>query len=152
MITRIRRLYDLLASGPKTARELSEGLEVSQSTFSRMVANDQSVVAFGQGRSTRYALSRAVRGIGACWRIYRVGVDTRHLYAGTLYAIEPNQFLWRDALNSQDKIYDSLPWFLWDARPQGFLGRTQYSDLPPVLNLPARILDWGDEDILCISY
>ena len=43
---------------------------------------------------------------------------------------------------------DSLPWWLLDMRPQGFLGRAYAARYAEMLGLPARLADWSDAQAL----
>ena len=47
----------------------------------------------------------------------------------------------------QVEIFDGLPWFITDMRPQGFIGR-QFPLRIPLLGLPPSIADWGDNHVL----
>ena len=141
-------LQSALLSGPRTARELASALNVSQPTVSRWLAEQRDqILVIGKARATRYALRRAVREIGSEWPVYRVDEVGGVSLAGRLYAFYPAGYLWRDALNHQESVFEGLPWFLADNRPQGFLGR-QLVGLHQVEGLPERLDAWGDDDIL----
>jgi len=43
---------------------------------------------------------------------------------------------------------DSLPWWLLDMRPQGFIGRAYVARHAAALGLPARLAEWTDADAL----
>lgn len=141
-------LQSALLSGPRTARELVSALNVSQPTVSRWLAEKRDhILVIGKARATRYALRRAVREIGSEWPVYRVDEVGGVSLAGRLHAIYPAGFVWRDAVNHRESLFEGLPWFLVDNRPQGFLGR-QLVGLHQVEGLPERLDAWGDDDIL----
>jgi len=43
---------------------------------------------------------------------------------------------------------DSLPWWLLDMRPQGFIGRAYAARYATALGLPAQLAEWSDTDVL----
>ena len=43
---------------------------------------------------------------------------------------------------------DGLPWWLFDMRPQGYLGRAYASTYAAALGLPANPEHWGDNEVL----
>jgi len=43
---------------------------------------------------------------------------------------------------------DSLPWWLLDMRPQGFIGRVYAARHAAALGLPSRLAEWSDADVL----
>ena len=76
-------------------------------------------------------------------RIDPAGVAHRF---GTLVGIEPAGFIFTDR-NGRQEIFEGIPWFLFDMQPQGFLGRV-FPTRFPGLDLPRRIADWNDGQIL----
>ncbi len=52
-----------------------------------------------------------------------------------------------DKAHGQSAFHPSLPWFLMDTRPQGFLGRA-FAQARPELALPSYLAQWTDEHIL----
>lgn len=131
---------------------LQQRLGVSQPTLSRLlaplVASGQ-VVAVGAARARRYLLPREVDGVGLQVPIHAVAADgTLHAF-GTLYPLASGGF-WMDEADKAhgaSAFHDSLPWFLYDMRPQGFLGRG-FVDAHPALRLPANLQHWNDDHIL----
>lgn len=151
------RLLDALrARRLASARELGEALGASQPSISRWLAaaGDQ-VVRTGQGRRSRYAATRNVRGLGDRWPLYRIDADGRPQAFGQLIAlhgdgclIQPGQPVdWlRDEF--RDGVFPGLPWFLDDMRPQGFLGRLFAQRCAPELGLDPDILRWDENAVL----
>ena len=140
-------LIKLLAKQPQTAKELSQQLNISQPTLSRLIKQQTTITKIGKARATQYALQRSIRDLGCQWTVYRVTEQATITLAGQLTAIYPQGFVWQDALNSTETVYDSLPWFLWDIRPQGFLGR-EFRAIHQQLGLNQRLQDWHDDDVL----
>lgn len=136
------------ASGPA----LQQRLGVSQPTLSRQLAPllaGGQVVAVGAARARRYLMPREVEGVGRQVSIHAVGVDGALQAFGTLYPLAGGGF-WMDEADKahgQSAFHDSLPWFLFDMRPQGFLGRG-FAAAHPALQLPANLQHWSDDHIL----
>lgn len=140
-------LIKLLAKQPHTAKELSQQLNISQPTLSRLIKQQTTISKIGKARATQYALQRPIRDLGCQWPVYRVTEQATITLAGQLMAIYPHGFVWQDVVNGTESIYDSLPWFLWDIRPQGFLGR-EFRAIHQQLGLNQRLQDWHDDDVL----
>jgi len=85
---------------------------------------------FGNARATSYVATGEVRGERA-WPIYQVDENAQISAIGTLKALHGDGFFVsltdaaRQLLQSplDTGVFESLPWFLDDQRPQGFLGR-----------------------------
>lgn len=126
-------VLDLLArEGPLSAAVLQARLGASQPTVTRRIAElGDRAVAIGESRRRRYAAARAVWGEQRHWPIYRIDTAGAASRLGTLHALQGNAwFIAFDADEPcfahgefRDGLYPDLPWFLLDARPQGFLGR-----------------------------
>lgn len=132
--------------------QLQQRLGVSQPTMSRLlaplVAGGQ-VVAVGAARARRYLLPREVGGVGRQVPIHAVTPQGELKPFGTLYPLAGGGF-WMDEADKahgQSAFHDSLPWFLFDMRPQGFLGRG-FVAAHPALQLPANLQHWSDDHIL----
>lgn len=142
-----RLLAALRRHPPQTASALAGALGVSQPTLSRALGRiaDQ-VVVLGRARSTRYALRHSVRGMGSHFPLVRIDADGRPARLATLIALGDGGFcVQRD--DGRGEYHDDLPWFVWDMRPQGFLGRALVQQHPERV-FPQRWQDWSSEDIL----
>lgn len=140
-------LDQILRQKPQTAKQLMESLRISQPTLSRLLSGQPRIVKVGKARATFYILKRDIRDLGTEWPVYRVDEQAQIHLAGTLLAVHPAGFVWRDTINGNDSLYESLPWFLWDIRPQGFMGRA-FKQVHQELALPPRLQDWQDDDVL----
>ncbi len=147
LLTALRQLGGH-ASGP----ELQQRLGISQPTLSRwlgpLLAGAQ-VVAVGAARARRYLLPREVPGVGRQVPIHVVQASGEVQPFGTLHPLAGGGF-WMDEADpahGQSAFHDSLPWFLYDMRPQGFLGR-HFPQQHAALQLPAQIGHWSDDHIL----
>lgn len=142
-----RLLYALRVHGPSRAADLTARLETSRPTLSRLVAAaDDAVLRFGKARATVYAATGEVRGEKA-WPLYRISAEARVLPLGELLALhnehffvslgQANPVLLHPPLDSG--LFESLPWFIDDQRPQGFLGRHLAHRLSETLRLPSQL-------------
>jgi len=143
-------LLSRLAVGPKTAKELAALLNVSQPTVSRIIAGlGNQVVALGRGRSTRYALPRVVRGLVDHFPVYRIDPTGNAHLTGTLQALVGGSYWWQaEESSDESRLFDYLPWFVQDMRPDGFVGRAFAQKYSAELGLPTRLTDWTDDDVL----
>jgi hypothetical protein len=142
-------LANALFSGPRTGVQLREALGVSQPTLSRMLRNARTEVAvLGRGRATRYGLYRRIRELSSDVPVHRVSQSGEIERIATLTTIAPARFWFEDLENPRaSREFASLPWFITDMRPQGYLGRLfplRYDDLA----LPDRIVDWNEDHAL----
>ncbi len=136
-----------LSIGPMSARQLVESISVSQPTISRALAElgDQ-IIQTGSAQSIQYTLRDTMRGLPDI-PIYRVNAEGRIKKLGTLIPVRQDGFVMRqeDGLNLYS---DGLPWWLFDMRPQGYLGRAYAARHGAELGLPERITDWSDSHAL----
>ena len=130
-------------NGHASSPELQAQLGLSQPTVSRLlaplVASGQ-VVKVGAARSQRYLLTREVAGVGRQVPIHQVLPSGELQRFGTLYPLVGGGF-WMDEADKahgQSEYHPSLPWFLMDARPQGFLGRA-FAQTHAELGLPPQL-------------
>jgi hypothetical protein len=142
------QLRQCLIAGPATRAELQTRLGVSQPTVSRLVARHANeIAALGRGRATRYALRRSIRELPTDLPVYRITTSGQAQEIGHLSVVQGGYWFEDAAQSRNSELFASLPWFLTDMRPQGFLGRN-YSRQHPELNLPERITDWQDDQSL----
>ena len=143
----IDKLVRLLTRRPAGSPTIVAELGISQPTFSRLWATIKEGVALGAGRGRQYALRRHVPGVGASIPVFRIGEDG---VAGAVGQLEPLQtgFYALTQLEGRGyRLFEGMPFFLRDLRPQGFLGRMAPGRNRD-LELPNDILMWTDEHVL----
>jgi hypothetical protein len=135
---------------------LAKTLGVSQPTLSRLLRRlGPEVVPIGAARQRRYALSRRVRGLPASQPLFRVLPTGRGERIGVLQSLEPEGFV-VDGVTTlgwplgdmHEGYFEGLPYFLYDSRPQGFLGRAFATRRARALSIPEDPTRWSDDDVL----
>ena len=125
-------IKEYLKRGPSTSREIQAATRLSQSSVARRLREmGDTVVQIQEGRSVRYALACNAFGVndkiplGMVDHFGKVSVVAyfRPLSHGG-YFLQPVAKISPLLLgDSGSGLYDGLPYFLHDLRPQGFLGR-----------------------------
>lgn len=143
----MEKLRELLKRKPAATSAILAALGISQPTFSRLWSTVRDGVALGAGKNRQYALRRHIPGVEAPVPLFRVLEDGKveqlgqlHLLEGGFYALTPME-------GTTFLLYEGMPYFLHDLRPQGFLGRMEPGKHPE-LGLPADILRWTAEQVL----
>jgi hypothetical protein len=131
-------IREYLDRGPATSREVQAETGLSQTAVSRKIrAMGDSVIRFRRGGAIKYALTRTA--FGGDDKLPLATVDphgnttlaaiVRPLAHGGFY-MEPKPGMSRLLLGEDGTgLYDDLPYFLENLRPQGFIGRQIASDL-----------------------
>ena len=136
-----------LFGGPLSARQLSEIVGISQPTISRALAElGDEIIRIGAARSIQYMLRDTLRGLSD-FPVYRVDAEGRIRQLGVLIPVHPEGFV----MNQEDGAIlhsGGLPWWLFDMRPQGYLGRAYAARHGAELGLPERLKDWTDTHAL----
>ncbi|QFQ09253.1 type II toxin-antitoxin system HipA family toxin YjjJ [Enterobacter sichuanensis] len=147
MINRSETLRQLLRQGPISVRQLTDIMGISQPTVSRsMKALGDEVVRIGSGPSIHYVLRDAHRGFSSA-PVYRITEEGTVKPLGKLVPVYPDGFV----MEQTDNIClhsDGLPWWLFDMRPQGYLGRAYASRFSSELGLPPNPENWSDTDVI----
>lgn len=136
-----------LRRGVRTARELMTELGVSQPTMSRALRTlGDDLVPFGAARFIQYALRDATRESLQA-PVYQVSAAGQLRELGHLVPVHPDGFV----MVRPDGVClhtEGLPWWLFDVRPQGYLGRAYNNQHGSRLGLPTRLTDWNDSHVL----
>lgn len=120
---------------------------ISQPTVSRAIKSlGDEVVRIGSGPSIHYVLRDALRGFSSA-PIYRITEEGKVKPLGRLIPVYPDGFVMEQADNVCLHS-DGLPWWLFDMRPQGYLGRAYASRFSTELGLPANPENWTDSDVI----
>ncbi|MCA2028432.1 type II toxin-antitoxin system HipA family toxin YjjJ [Enterobacter sp. K16B] len=147
MINRSETLRQLLRQGPVSVRQLTDIMGISQPTVSRSIkALGDEVVRIGSGPSIHYVLRDAHRGFSSA-PVYRITEEGTVKPLGKLVPVYPDGFV----MEQTDNIClhsDGLPWWLFDMRPQGYLGRAYASRYSSELGLPPNPENWSDTDVI----
>lgn len=125
---------EFLRHGVRTARQLARVLGRSQPTISRALTQlNANVVKIGRGSSAAYGLAAPINEAGSSWPLYSINesgepteVGRLHSLAGRAWFLDQRTESTWETLTGDDfkqGVFPDLPWFLEDARPQGFLGR-----------------------------
>jgi hypothetical protein len=144
----IESLLAALGDEALSAAQLVQRLGCSQPSLSRLVrAAGASVLVLGKAQQTRYARARPC---GAEQPIAVTQIDAQGTpqACGSLHALgllAGSRTAW--ASHRQLEVYEGLPWFVADMRPQGFMGG-QFPGRIPLLGLPPSIADWTDNHVL----
>lgn len=130
-----------------SVRQLTDIMGISQPTVSRsMKALGDEVVRIGSGPSIHYVLRDTHRGFSSA-SVYRITEEGTVKPLGKLVPVYPDGFV----MEQTDNIClhsDGLPWWLFDMRPQGYLGRAYASRFSPELGLPSNPENWSDTDVI----
>lgn len=122
-------------------------LGVSQPTLSRALRTlGDDLVPFGAARSIQYALRDATRASLQA-PVHRVSAAGQLCELGHLVPVHPEGFV----MVQSDGVRlhtEGLPWWLFDMRPQGYLGRAYNHQHGSRLGLPTRLTDWNDSHVL----
>jgi hypothetical protein len=136
-----------LAKGPMMARQIVEKMGISQPTVSRALASlGAEVLRFGTVPSIQYAIRDNARGFSDV-PIYQVTAEGKIEQLGTLVPVRPEGFVMVQA-DGVTIHSDGLPWWMFDMRPQGYLGRAYASAHAANLGLPANPEVWGNNEII----
>lgn len=148
------KLLDLLHE-PRSSRELQRQLGLSQASISRLLRRaGAQVVRLGRGPATRYV--RAVPALGGAPSLPLHAVDRAGLVeqiatlttlANGSYLVQADPPLFWLLGHDGTGLFDSLPYFLHDLRPAGFLGRLIARELAAAWGIPADPRQWNDEQI-----
>lgn len=151
----LQSLLTALIAGPLSSRELQTRLGVSQPTLSRLVRRaGTSVVRIGRGPATRYGRSALVFGTAPAVQLFTVSEDGIAQEVATIRALSSGEYLvdghdlpiWLRGL-SETGTFQSLPYFLYDLRPAGFLGRQLARRLAREDDYPEDPRKWSDREI-----
>lgn len=143
----LEKLLQLLQRKPEKTAAILQALEISQPTFSRLWATVRNGIVLGAGKARQYALRREVPGVVAPIPVFRIAEQGKIESIGQLEILQDGFYALTAAQGTGYRLYQGMPYFLRDLRPQGFLGRMEPAKNPD-LDLPNDILRWTDEQVL----
>ncbi len=142
-----------LSRGPRSASELQRALSVSKSTLQRALSQ-AGLLTVGRARATRYAARRRVDGVHTPVPVYELDSAGASRLALTLHPVEPFGFYVEGHVPEVTSGFEctsptdsDLPWFLADARPQGFLGRA-WARVHADQGYPVDLERWTADQVL----
>ena len=153
----MQSIIEYLKRGPSTSKEIQAAMGLSQSTVSRMLKDlGGSIVQITDGRSVRYAATCNAFGVNdriplsiidESGEIHSIA-DVRPLNCGQFF-IEPKEDFPSLLLGEKKNgLYDDLPYFLLDLKPQGYLGRQIAKRISKQLDdFPADPRSWNTNHI-----
>lgn len=145
--SRFSVLTSLLRSGPRSAKELTEALGISQPTLSRTIQSHPDEVThfrISGYRTPKYALLRSPHPtLSPRQTVYRI------LSTGAIEPFAEIEFLagggTLERTPRETVLYDGLPPYMVFSSPSGFLGRQVARDAAAALQLPESLKDWSDD-------
>ena len=142
------KLFTLLYDRPLPSRKLRQLLgDLSPATLSRLMKQvGTRIVSFGQARARTYARPRDLRGIGHQLPVYQIDTEGNAHLTGTLWSLHGGY--WWVGEGWAARHYPSIPWFIYDQKPDGFVGRALAQRFAVELELSERLTSWQEEDIL----
>jgi hypothetical protein len=143
----LEKVQALLKRRPMRTAAILAALGISQPTFSRAWQNIREGVTLGAGRARTYALRRQVEGVSAPIPVFRVDEEGHVESIGVLEPLQDIFYALTTPGHNDFRLFEGMPYFLRDLRPQGFLGRLEpgkHRDL----DLPADILRWTDAQVM----
>ena len=142
----------IVANGTVSSPDVMKAFGVSKPTAIKLL-NKLGCVAIGNSVSRSYTLPKPVGTVGSQWNLYRVDESANVEKIGVLYSTNAGFYLdgnypafFGDEF--KNKIFPSLPWFLFEHRPQGFVGRNIVYNLNKTLGISKELNAWGDSEIL----
>lgn len=141
-----------LGEGSASSAELEQAVGLSQTAVSRRLRDliaQGAIIRTGARRGARYALLRAIDGIGKQWPLRQIGPQGEIRELGTLQALAADEFRFDSSIEALpwNGLSHGIPYCLQDQRPGGFLGRAVPQRYPE-LHLPQRVVDWSDAHYL----
>lgn len=142
-------ILSALADHPLSAQQLRQAVgAISPATLCRLTNQlHGQVVTLGQARATRYARPDDLRGMGWRFPVYRLDQNGDAHLLGELWRLRGG-YWWQNTGGWPSQFYPSLPWFVRDLQPDGFIGRSFAKFHGPRLGLAERLADWRDDDML----
>ncbi len=124
-------IREYLARGPATSKEIQARTGLSQSSVARQLRNTSDIIRLQNGRTIRYAATSPAFGGSDKLPLSMVDAHGNTVLAAHIRPLVHGGFFVEAATGmpplllgeSRDGLYDDLPYFLYDLRPQGFLGR-----------------------------
>jgi hypothetical protein len=150
-MTTQQAIEQALRRGPRTVTELVAATGASQPTVARTLGAMEHVVTMRipNSRAPVHGIIDGLPGQPPLpYTVYRVQAQGEIFPIGRIMPIIGADF-WYENLEdpSRSRTYESLPWFMQDLRPQGFLGRATALDFS-TRGWPSSLDLWTDRHVL----
>ncbi|MBQ0841272.1 MAG: type II toxin-antitoxin system HipA family toxin YjjJ [Gammaproteobacteria bacterium] len=142
-----------LERGPATSREIQAATGLSQTIVSRRLREmGDSVIKLPSGRSPRYAVTRNAFGGDDKLPLYMVDAHGNNTSVALIRPLAHGGFFVKPLTgmpsvllgDGGNGLFDELPYFLDDLRPQGFLGRQIAEEMSLQSNdFPTDLRSWN---------
>jgi hypothetical protein len=125
-------IREYLERGPATSKEIQAETRLSQSSVARQLRDmGNEIIRLQNGRSLRYAATRNAFGGNNKLPLSIVDAHGNTVLAAYIRPLVHGGFFVEEVTGmpslllggNKDGLYDDLPYFLFDLKPQGFLGR-----------------------------
>lgn len=124
-------IVEALSNGPRTSKEIQALTGMSQASVSRVARTESTIVRMPGPAPYRYAATKTAFDAGQAIPIATIDANGKTLPRAVLRPLMPKGYLIGLLAGSshlllgenEDGFFDGVPYFLEDARPQGFLGK-----------------------------
>ena len=150
-------IREYLGRGPSTSREIQAATGLSQSSVARRLREiEDAVVQLPMGRSIRYAATCNAFGGSDKLPLSMVDEDGNTALIAYIRPLCHGGFFLEPVIDipplllgeNKDGLYAGLPYFLYDLRPQGFLGRLTAQAMASQSNdFPTDPRHWNTDQI-----
>ena len=132
-----------LSLKPQSGTQLAKTLGLSQPTIARALKEMRNdLIQLGGQRSSQYHLVDPSRGFHS-FPVFSINPLGQIIERGVLTPVRPEGFVFTSTQG--EKTYtEGIPWWLYDHRPQGFLGRAYAQRWSSPLGLPQALKEWSD--------
>lgn len=150
-------IEEYLQRGPASSREIQSATGLSQTSVSRRLRRAKDgIIQLRSGRSPLYAMTRNAFGGDDTLPLYMVDAHGNNTAVAIIRPLAHGGFFLEPLTGmpsvllgeAGNGLYNSLPYFLYDLRPQGFMGRQIAEDMASQsLDFPTDPRLWNDEHI-----
>ena len=131
-----------------SSSELADFLQVSLSSINRQLKQlilEEQVVRLGQGKNTKYTCIRKVAGVPQPVIVREVNEKAQVSIVGRLWITHTGTIM---ETASDILMYDDLPWYFSNLKPQGFIGKTIARHVSRKAYIPPKLDHWSSDDLL----
>ncbi len=142
----------LQANGTVSSGDIMRQFRVSKPTAIKILC-EANTIAIGSSVRREYVLPNPIGENGFEWNLYKVDEQASIEKIGVLYSTNVGFYFDGDYPSFygdefKNKLFPTLPWFLYEHRPQGFVGRNIVYNLNKDFGISKDLNNWSDSDIL----